>query len=57
MRYRDNLVKMRESPRNFEASAVAAREFNANSTGNAGNNNVTNTNGVRARFLLRLVKG
>ena len=45
------------SPRNFEASAVAAREFNANSTGYAGNNNVTNTIGVRARFLLRLVKG
>ena len=35
------------SPRNFEASAVAAREFNASSAGYAGNNNVTFTSGVR----------
>ena len=57
MRYRDNLVKMRESPSNFNATNTTAHEFNANSTGYANNDWVTNTNGVRARFLLRLVKG
>ena len=51
MRYRDNLVKMRESPSNFNATNTTAHEFNANSTGYANNGWVTNTNGVRASLL------
>ena len=45
------------SPRNFNVDNTTANEFNADSTGNANNNWVTNSNGVRARFLLRLAKG
>ena len=43
------------SPSYFNVSALAANEFNLNSEGYPnGNNNVTNGNGVRASFLLRL---
>ena len=45
------------SPRIFNISYPAAYEFNANSVGYATNDWVTNSNGVRARFLLRLAKG
>ena len=41
------------SPRNFEASAVAAREFFASSTGSAGYSYVTGTHGVRAVINLK----
>ena len=44
------------SPSYFNVTNTAAREFVLNSEGYPnGNNNVTNTNGVRASFLLRLV--
>ena len=44
------------SPRNFNVSNTAANEFVLNSVGNVNNNWVTNSNGVRASFLLRLAK-
>ena len=43
------------SPSNFNVTNTAANDFNLNSTGYGGNNWVTNGNGVRASFLLRLV--
>ena len=44
------------SPNQFNVGNTSANEFHLNSTGNVGNNWVTNGNGVRARFLLRLAK-
>ena len=53
---RGYLKKRLLSPSNFNVTNTAARGFNLNSEGYPnGNNNVTNTNGVRASFLLRLV--
>ena len=44
------------SPSYFNVNDTSAKEFNLNGTGYPnGNNNVTNGNGVRASFLLRLV--
>ena len=43
------------SPSIFNVTNTAANDFNLNSTGYGGNNWVTNGNGVRASFLLRLV--
>ena len=44
------------SPSYFNVTDTSAKEFNLNGTGYPNdNNNVTNGNGVRASFLLRLV--
>ena len=51
---RGYLKKRLLSPRNFTTDALTANDFNLNSTGFGGNNWVTNGNGVRASFLLRL---
>ena len=45
------------SPSNFSVGDTTARELILNSDGNVNQNAyVTNSNGVRARFLLRLAK-
>ena len=53
---RDNLKSCELSPNQFNVGTTTANEFVLNSDGFVGNNWVTNGNGVRASFLLRLAK-